>query len=59
MFYLIQRMDAGIFQPADHIDPEYGRELRRAAEQGIEILVYDVRIDLETITLNRKIPYKL
>jgi sugar fermentation stimulation protein A len=59
MFYLIQRMDAGIFQPADHIDPEYGRELRHAAEQGIEILVYDVCIDLETITLNRKIPYKL
>jgi sugar fermentation stimulation protein A len=52
-------MDAGIFQPADHIDPAYGRELRRATENGIEILVYDVRIDLETITLNRKIPYKL
>jgi sugar fermentation stimulation protein A len=59
MFYLIQRMDAGVFQPADHIDPEYGRELRRAVGQGVEILAYDVRIDLETITLNRKIPYKL
>ena len=59
MFYLVQRMDAGVFKPADHIDPAYGEELRRAAENGIEILVYDVHIDLETIMLNRKIPYKL
>jgi sugar fermentation stimulation protein A len=59
MFYLIQRMDAKIFKPADHIDPAYGRELRHAVKCGIEILVYDVLIDLEAITLNRKIPYKL
>ena len=59
MFYLIQRMDAKIFKPADHIDPAYGRELRQAIKCGIEILVYDVHIDLEAITLNRKIPYKL
>ena len=59
MFYLIQRMDAELFQPADHIDPAYGRELRNALGHGVEILVYDTRIDLETITLNRKIPYSL
>ena len=59
MFFLIQRMDAEIFKPADHIDPAYGRELRHAAEHGVEILVYDVHIDLKTITLNRKIPYLL
>jgi len=27
MFYLIQRMDAKLFRPADHIDPAYGKEL--------------------------------
>jgi sugar fermentation stimulation protein A len=59
MFFLIQRMDAEIFKPADHIDPAYGRELRHAAEHGVEILVYDVHLDLKTIALNRKIPYKL
>ncbi|MCP4111643.1 MAG: DNA/RNA nuclease SfsA [Desulfobacteraceae bacterium] len=59
MFYLIQRMDARIFRPADHIDPAYGRELRKAVHNGIEILVYDVRIDLETISLNNKIDYEL
>jgi sugar fermentation stimulation protein A len=59
IFYVIQRMDAITFQPADHIDPAYGKELRRALEHGVEILVYDTQIDLETIRLNRKIPYSL
>jgi len=59
IFYVIQRMDAKVFQPADHIDPAYGRELRQVLKQGVEILVYDTRIDLKTIRLNRKIPCKL
>ena len=59
MFYFIQRMDADIFRPADHIDPEYGKGLRRAVKAGLEILVYDVAIDLNGIRLNRRIPYEL
>ena len=59
MFYFIQRMDARIFRPADHIDPEYGKGLRRAVRRGVEILVYDVYIDLKGIKLNRKIPIQL
>ncbi len=59
IFYVIQRMDAKIFQPADHIDPAYGRKLRQVLKHGVEILVYDTRIDLKTIRLNRKIPYRL
>jgi len=59
IFYVIQRMDAKIFQPADHIDPAYGRELRQVLKHGVEILVYDTRIDLKTIRLNQKIPYNL
>lgn len=59
MFYLIQRMDAAVFKPADHIDPGYGSELRRAHRNGVEILVYDVHMDLETIALNRKVPFRL
>ncbi len=59
MFYLVQRMDAERFQPADHIDPVYGRELRKAVQNGVEILVYDVAIDLKGISLNRELPYQL
>ncbi|MFH1487877.1 MAG: DNA/RNA nuclease SfsA [Pseudomonadota bacterium] len=59
MFYLIQRMDAKVFRPADHIDPAYGRELRKAFKKGVEILVYDVTLDLKGIRVNGPVPCKL
>jgi len=59
MFFLIQRMDAQVFSPADHIDPAYGKELRRAVAAGVEILVYDTVIDLEKIRLGRPLPVDL
>ncbi len=59
MFYLIQRMDANRFEPADHIDPAYGEELRKAVSKGVEVLVYDVKMDLEGIRLNRPVPFQL
>ena len=59
MFYLIQRTDATIFKPADHIDPAYGKTLRRVFNNGVEIMVYDVKIDLTMIELNNPIPYQL
>ncbi|MDL2268426.1 DNA/RNA nuclease SfsA [Desulfosarcina sp. OttesenSCG-928-A07] len=55
MFFLIQRMDADRFAPADNMDPEYGRKLREALHHHVEILVYDVHMDLYGICLNRKI----
>ena len=59
MFYLVQRMDAGLFRPADHIDTEYGRGLRQAIKTGVEILVYDVRIDFTHIGINKPVPYEM
>jgi sugar fermentation stimulation protein A len=58
MFYLVQRMDADLFQPADHIDPDYGRELRKSVTNGVEIMVYDVLIDLHGIRLHRPLPHE-
>ncbi|MEZ4568148.1 MAG: DNA/RNA nuclease SfsA [Desulfobacterales bacterium] len=59
MFFLVNRMDADIFKPADHIDPAYGRELRKAHRNGIEIMVWDVAINLKEITLRRPVPFAL
>ena len=59
MFFLIQRMDAAHFQPADDIDPDYGRELRRVHDAGVEIMAWDVRIDLRAVTLNQPVQFKL
>lgn len=61
MFFLINRMDAKIFKPADHIDPAYGKELRNAHANGIEIMVYDVLIDREQgkVCIRDQIPFQL
>jgi sugar fermentation stimulation protein A len=59
MFFLVQRMDAKHFRPADHVDPAYGRELRSAVKNGVEMVAYDVHIDLETISLRNMLPYDL
>ncbi len=59
MFYFIQRMDAQRFEPAAQIDGAYAAELARAVENGVEILVYDVRIDLKKIALRRSLPYRI
>ncbi|PIE20801.1 MAG: DNA/RNA nuclease SfsA [Neptuniibacter caesariensis] len=43
-------------RPADAIDPEYGRLLRRAKSVGVEILAYQADIDPQQVTIAREIP---
>jgi len=52
-------MDAMVFSPADHIDPNYGKGLRKAIRNGVEIIVFDVCIDLKQICLNRPVQTRL
>lgn len=59
IFFLINRMDAKIFMPADHIDPAYGRELRKAVSNGIEMMVYDVCVDLKSVRVRGPVPFRL
>ena len=59
MFFVVQRTDANVFKPADHIDPVYGKELRKAFRNGIEIMVYDVILDLKGVELNQRMPYEI
>lgn len=59
IFFLIQRMDAELFFPAEKIDPQYSHTLRQVAAQGVEIVVYDVVIDLKGIRIGKPLPYAL
>jgi sugar fermentation stimulation protein A len=59
IFFLVQRMDAKVFKPADPLDPAYGKELREAVRNGVKIIVYDVFLDLKGIRLNRRLLYVL
>jgi len=49
MVFVVQRPEGKVFRPADAIDPEYGAALRRAAEAGVEILVYRANVSPERI----------
>ena len=57
--FFLNRGDARVFRPADAIDPEYGRELRRAARRGVELLALRARVTARGVTLGRAVPIEL
>ena len=59
MLYIIQRMDVERFGPADDIDPEYGKALREAYRQGVEIIPMQANVSPEGIELIRKLEFEL
>lgn len=56
IFFLVQRNDVTGFAPAQGIDPEYAKKLKKAIENGVEVFVYKSKITREQITLGLKIP---
>jgi sugar fermentation stimulation protein A len=56
VLYCVQRADVHEVRPADHIDPVYGRELRRAMEAGVEALAYVARVSPREIRLVKRVP---
>ncbi len=52
---VVQRADADCFSPADHIDPEWGRRLRAALAVGVEIWAYRADLDLQKISLGKRL----
>lgn len=59
IFFLVQRGEATAFCPADAIDPEYGRLLRRAQAEGVEILAYRSRVSLTENRVDVRLPVLL
>lgn len=59
IFFLIQREDAHTFSPADKIDAEYGKTLRQAYRNGIELLPYQAAVTPREIRLKKKLDFWL
>ena len=59
VMFVIQRQDCNDFRPADEIDPEYGRWLRRALKAGVEILPYQANVTPEEIVLTTRLETQL
>ena len=59
VLFVIQREDCSSFRPADEIDQEYGRWLRRAARAGVEVLPYQASVTPEEIVLTNRLESRL
>lgn len=55
-FYCVQRGDVREVRPADAIDPAYGKALREAIAQGVEVIAYRAEVTREGIRLDTRIP---
>lgn len=62
-FYLIARADCHKFSPADHIDKDYGETLRKAQKAGVEVIAFDLDIQvsdgLANLTLRKAVKLEI
>tara|TARA_B100000959_G_scaffold162731_1_gene170461 strand:+ start:898 stop:1593 length:696 start_codon:yes stop_codon:yes gene_type:complete len=58
ILYLIQREDCKFFKIAKDLDEEYKNTFDSALKNGVKILCYDCKINLEEIKINNQIDYE-
>lgn len=56
MFFLVNRGDCDAMGPAQDVDPEYARELRRVASAGVELLAYRAVLGRDSVVVGRRLP---
>ena len=58
MFFLVNRGDCALMEPARHIDPHYAEELGRALAAGVEVIAYRARVGVRGIRVAQRIPFR-
>jgi len=56
VFFIAQREDVNGFSPNDHTDPLFGKKLREAFRQGVEVYAYNCRVSENGISLHQALP---
>ena len=59
VLFCVQRADVDVVAPADEVDPAYGRALRAAAADGVDVLAIGATVTPEGIWVDRRIPVAL
>lgn len=59
VLFCVQREDVDIFEPASRIDPQYAATLARVAQEGVQVLAWQARVNPEEICIVRKLPVRL
>jgi sugar fermentation stimulation protein A len=55
LFFCVLHSGVSVVSPADSIDPEYGRLLRQAISEGVEVVAYKADISPREIALKHRI----
>jgi sugar fermentation stimulation protein A len=55
LLYFVSRPDAWAVRPADEIDPQYGRAVRRAAAGGVEIVAVRARFTRRGVSMGPRL----
>ena len=59
LLFCVQLSDIHTLSPADHLDPAYGEALRRARDQGVEVLAWACAVSAAEIRLDHQIGMEL
>jgi sugar fermentation stimulation protein A len=59
VLFCVQRADVDVVAPADEVDPAYGRALRAAVADGVDVLAIGAVVTPEGIWINRRIQVAL
>ena len=61
ILFLVQRTDAHSFSPSDETDPEFGKALRNAVAEGVEVYAYKTEIspNFSLLSLSSKLRISL
>ncbi len=59
ILFIIQRSDIHLFSPDDETDPQFGKVLREAASQGVEVYAYSSEFVEDKIILGKKVKVRL
>lgn len=59
LFFVVSHSAIRNVQPADHIDPEYGRLLREAVASGVEVMAWRCDIQDHSVALSEAVPFSV
>ncbi len=59
ILFALNRPEGELFRPADEVDPEYGRALRRVVAEGVEAIAVRLRHGVDSIEMDGSVPVAL
>lgn len=57
LFFLVQHSGIKSVSPAAHIDPTYAEEIKKAIDEGVEIICYRTHISPDEIVIDKPVPF--